>query len=367
MLTDWRQLSCPQKKVIIRIVLAIVSVYFVITYFGVTAMLKSKTLSDLTHISRMDSVPTKSAEIPLNTLSEAYTNVTVGTYIDSIESFSIKDSAWNTTFYIWFNWKGDRNINPGNEFQIINGTIFKKELQEDFHDDNGVNYEQYLVTAKITQFFDTSRIPIEDHMLNLHIEDGARDITQIRYIADNDSNISSRVTIPGYKITSNRNVIKNHNYKSSFGDPRVSSANKNIYSQYISSIQISRLDFGFYFKIFLSLFAALLLTFISFFIKASEIAPRFALPTGAYFGAVANTYVTNSLLPSSGAFGLIDIINGIGLFTIFSSIALSIFSYYLVIHKHEKLLSNLFDKIIVLVLGICCILANIAIPLVARG
>jgi len=203
-------------------------------------------------------------------------------------------------------------------------------------------------------------------MLNIYVEDGARDISQIRYITDNSSSISSRVTVPGYKVTSNNNAIKNHAYKSSFGDPRISGTNRSVYSQYVHGIQISRMDFGFYFKIFISLIAALMLTFASFFIKV-DIAPRFALPTGAYFGAVANTSLHNSLLPSSGAFGLIDIITGIGLFTIFLSIALSIYSYYLFVYNNEKALSNLFDRIILLVLSTCCIIANIVIPLIARG
>lgn len=215
------------------------------------------------------------------------------------------------------------------------------------------------------KFFDTARVPIEDHMLNIYIEDGARDGTKIRFVADNTSNISSRLSIPGFKVTGHSNVVKTHTYRSSYGDPRIENDSRKVFSQYIAAVQIKRIDFGFYFKIFLSLFAAALLTLSSFFIKASDVGPRFALPTGAYFGAVANTYLANSLIPSSGSFGLVDHIAGIGLFTIFMSLALALLSNYYT-RKDEKEMSLALDRTM-FVVGTCYIAANIIIPWCARG
>jgi hypothetical protein len=366
MFTGWGDLSAAQKKALIRLAAALIFFYLLIIGFGAADMYKSKLTSNAIHEARLSPTAAEPGQAPPDALiSEGkFTTVKVGTYVDSIDNLSIKDSFWSTTFYIWFSWNGDKSADPGGKLQIINGVITKKELQDEYHGSDGQNYQQYMVTAKITKFFDISRIPIEDHVLNIYVEDADRDGTKLRYIADEASQISSRVTIPGYTIKDVGQVVKTHTYNTTFGDPR--RADKSIYSQYISSIHISRVSFGFYFKIFLSLFAALLLTFASFFIKASE-GPRFALPTGAYFGAVANTYIANSLLPASGGFGLIDIITGIGLFTIFLAITLSLYAYYLISRKNEPTYSRLFDRIALLVLGVCCLAANIVIPLVARG
>lgn len=239
-------------------------------------------------------------------------------------------------------------------------------MLEEYHDGNGVNYQRYKVTAKLIKFFDTTRVPIENHMLNIYIEDGARDGSKVRYEADAASNISSRTAIPGYKILGGQNVVKTHTYKSSYGDPRVTENTSKIFSQYIYGVNIKRVDYGVYIKIFLSLFAALALTLSSFFIKPSDIGPRFSLPTAAYFGAVANSYVANSILPPSGSFGLVDHIAGIGLFTIFMSIALSLFSHYLFVRKDEKELSAVFDRAMFAAVGIGCLAANIIVPLCAR-
>jgi hypothetical protein len=186
-------------------------------------------------------------------------------------------------------------------------------------------------------------------------------------VADESSNISSRLSISGFKITGNSNVVKTHTYKSSYGDPRVASGSKKVFSQYIAAVQIKRIDFGFYFKIFLSLFAASLLTLASFFIKPTDAGPRFALPTGAYFGAVANSYLANSLLPSSGAFGLVDHIAGIGLFTIFMSLALALLSNYYTTRKDDKEMSLALDRTMFCVVAFCYLAANVIVPWCARG
>lgn len=367
MFAHWKSLSASQKKIVIGFATFIIGVYIALMYSSVRAIANNQVASELAHTTRITpaGIQQKKIPVPLAT-QKKITKVRVGTYIDTIDDFSIKESEWNTTFYIWFTWQGEPNINPGAKFQIIDGIITEKELLKEYYDDHGTNYQQYLVSAKITKFFNTYSIPLDDHMLNLYIEDGAKEATQLQYVADEFSGISSNISIPGYKIASNDNIVKNHTYASTFGDPSIEADNKTTYSQYVCSMQIKRSSFGFYIKIFLSLFAALLLTFVSFFIRASEIGARFALTTGAYFGAVANTYVVNSLLPSSGAFGLMDIITGIGLITIFLSIVLTLYSNYLFVYKGEKTLSTVFDRVMLGALGGGCLITNLVIPLYCK-
>lgn len=364
MLSEWHSLSIAQKRIIGCFVLAIIIIYLSITYFGVMAMHSSKRgiESTLTNEVGLDQAE---APIAFSSINDNIPVVCLGTYVDSVDTFSIKDSNWSTTFYVWFNWRGDKNLNPGGNFQVVNGSIIKKQLQDEYYGDDGINYQQYLVSAKINQFFDTRRFPLDDQTLTICIEDGAKDCTEQRYISDQSSDVSSRLAIPGYRVGTYNNTARDHVYHSAFGDPRQSVNTQNIYSEYVVSIPITRSNFGVYFKLLLSLFAALLLNFAGFFIRASDTAPRLALPTGAFFGAVANTYVANASLPLSGTFGLIDIITGIGLLTIFLSILLSIYSYYLLVQKKEKAFSVLFDRAIFAILLSCCIVANVVIPLFA--
>jgi hypothetical protein len=162
-------------------------------------------------------------------------------------------------------------------------------------------------------------------------------------------------------------VVKPHTYRSSYGDPRLASDDRKTYTQYIVGIEITRANMGVYGKIFLSLFAALALALSNFFVKPTDVGPRFSLPTAAYFGAVANSYVANSILPPSGSFGLVDYVAAFGMGTIFLTIALSLLSNYISVKKDDKALSYVMDRVMFLVLGTCALAANIALPFSAIG
>ncbi|MDR3589016.1 MAG: hypothetical protein P4N41_05085 [Negativicutes bacterium] len=369
MLLIWHNLSGKKKQFIILFSLAILVLYSLVTFYSASTMYNNRMHASENHVARMNPTAAEPGRTPPDPLPEGgnYATVKIGTYIDDVDSLSIKDSNWTTNFYVWFNWNGDKTLDPGGKMVLVDGVINKKDLLEDYHDINGVNYQRYKISAKIIKFYDTTRVPIENQMLNIYIEDGARDGTKLRFEADSSSNLSSRITIPGYRIIRSSNVVKTHTYRSSYGDPKVEPNAQKVFSQYIYAMEINRIDYGLYIKLFLSLFAALLLTLSSFFIKPSDIGPRFSLPTGAYFGAVANSYVVNSILPSSGSFGLVDHVAGIGLFTIFLSIALSLVSHFLYVRKDEKDLSAVLDRAMFCVVGVSCLIANIVIPLCARG
>ena len=358
----WKSLGAGSKRTIVLFALAILCLYVVVIGISATAMLRDRARADEVHALRMN----PEAAEPGRTLHRlapdaAVQQVKIGTYIDEIDGLSIKDSQWNLNFYVWFEWKGDARLDPGAHFQLVGGMISRKELMDEYHGADGTHYQRYRVWAKVIKYFETSRVPIEDHMLNLHIEDGARDGTKLRYVADDTSNISHRVTIPDFRITGTSNTVKAHAYNSSYGDPRVPHDAVKVFSQYIAAIRIERDDFDFYLKIFVGLYAGLLLTLCSFFIKPSDVGPRFALPTGAYFGAVANSYIANGLLPPSGEFGLIDHVAGIGLMTIFISIAASLLSNRLS-RGDDKEASRVLDRTMFVLIGACCIVANVLIP-----
>lgn len=366
-MNNWNQLSKNNKKFVIYISVVLFILFSTVTFFFARTMYDAKISSEKKHSLRMDPKGVEPWKTPADKLPESstYTNVSVGMYVDDIDTLSIKDSYFNVNAYIWFRWKGDKSLDPGGKFLLVDGKIDKKDLLDSYIDEDGTNYQKYRITARIIKFFDTSRTPIENHMLNIYVEDGARDGSKIRYVADNASDLSSRVSVPGFNITGTSSIVKNHTYKSSYGDPRLAENTRATFTQYIFAINIERSGFGLYFKILLGLFAACVLALASFFIKPSDVGPRFALPTGAYFGAVGNTYIANAILPSSGTFGVMDCIYGIGLIIITLSIVSSLFSHYLFVQRDEKILARVLDKTLFAVILISGLAANIIIPLCA--
>ncbi|MBF0628035.1 MAG: hypothetical protein HQL91_07425 [Magnetococcales bacterium] len=365
----WAGLEAGKKRFVLMLTILMLTLYAGGVYVSATALSENQIKANKNHQARMNPTQVEAGHTPPEPLPAEgdFVSVKIGTYIDNIDNLSIRDSNWSANFYLWFSWKGPKEIDPGNKFVIVDGAITKKDLLEEYHGEDQVHYQKYRVSAKFLKFFDTMRVPIENHMLNIFIEDGARDGGKLRYVPDATSNISSRAKIPGFSIVKTSNTVKPHTYKSAYGDPRKGDSDKKTFTQYIVGIEIERSNFGVYAKIFVSLYAALALALSNFFVKPSDVGPRFSLPSAAFFGAVANSYVANSILPPSGSFGLVDYVAGFGMSTIFLTIALSLISNYLFVKKEDKALAFVLDRTMFFVVGLCCIVANIIMPMSAFG
>jgi hypothetical protein len=294
--------------------------------------------------------------------------VFTGMYVNKISAFSMKDSSWIVDFYIWFRWNDhNKTIEPGNNMQVVNGQILSKQKQDEFVNGSD-HYEQYEVLARITQFFDMSLFPFDSHLLSIQIEDNVGLIDEFQYIPDGYlSNISSKLTIPGYRIVGFNTSAMSDTYETNFGDPRQLGINETTYSQYNFGILISRPGWGFYLKIFEGLFIAIIISIISFFIRPIHSSPRFLLGIGALWAAVANYYNIYSMQPGTEIMTLADLINIVGTFTIFLTIVQSTISLYIYDNRGQKALSLRFDRASTLIFIISYIFINALIILAATS
>ncbi|QWD91488.1 hypothetical protein [Polynucleobacter sp. MWH-Braz-FAM2G] len=358
----------PEKKSFLKYwAIGISIIYILIAILVVYIVQGEKSFSNKNHALRMDPNAVEPGKTPPDPLPKNtdFKTVNVGIYLDGIENLSILDSYWTPTFYIWFRWKGDKSLNPGKYFRLVDGKIEKQDLQDSYSAPDGTNYELYKVVAKVSKFFNTTRVPLDDHMLNIYIEDSTNDVRKMRYVADSSSGISSRVKIPGYNITGMSTVVKPHTYKTSYGDPRVAEGARTTFSEYNYGVTIKRNNIGVFLKLFVGLYAGVLLTICSFYIHPSDTGSRFALPSASYFGVIANAYMTTSLLPPSGYFGLADLVTSIGLFTITLCVIASLISVYCFLQKNEKEFSRQVDKVSRRYITVGFIAVNILLPVCA--
>jgi hypothetical protein len=360
-------LSSEQKSFLRYWAIGISITYVLIAILIIYIVQGEKNASNRNHALRMSPDAVEPGKTPPDPLppNVDFKPVNVGIYLDGIESFSIKDSYWTPTFYIWFRWKGDQSLNPGKNFRLVDGKIELKDLQDSYTAPDGTNYEVYKVVARVTKFFNTTRAPLDDHMLNIYIEDSANDVRRMRYVPDPTSGISSRVKISGYDITGMSAVVKPHTYKTSYGDPRAEEGKRTTFSEYNYGVTVKRNGVGVFLKLFIGLYAGVLLTFCSFYIHPSETGSRYAFPSASYFGVIANAYMTHSLLPSSGYFGLADLVTAIGLFTITLCVIASLISVYCYQQKKDPDFSLRLDKVSLRYIGAGFIAVNILLPICA--
>ena len=270
-----------------------------------------------------------------------------GIYLDRIVALSMPEVSWTADFYLWFSWTGHPELDPGANFQVVDGWIDSKELADSYHEGE-VHYQLYRVVATITKSFTVTRFPLDDHLLTINIENTGLERGQMVFVADTDSSgVSSRVKVPGYGIMpSERPIIleKAHAYKSTRGDPRLAAGTRSIHSQLRLGVHLAREDWGYFWKLFQALYIAVAISMLVFFIKPTDVDPRFGLGVGALFAAVANSYVSSSLIPQSGVSTLTDMINGLGAFTILLTVCQSTISLYIYGILEEEEMSRIFDR-----------------------
>jgi hypothetical protein len=362
----WEKLPFNQKRWVRLWVLGLTLIYGIVTAVALVIVYKEKQESDNRHAIRMSADRVEAGLTPPEPLPPTgdFVSVNVGLYVDSIDNFSIKDSMWSTTFFMWFRWKGDKDLDPVKSVQLVDARIEKKDVLEQYAGEDGINYQRARISARMFKSFNTTRVPLDDHLLVIALEDGARDGTKLRYVIDPDSNVSSRTKIAGYKVTGFSSNVKNHTYKSSYGDPRFKDGSRKTFTEAVFGVKIARISMGLYFKLLLALFAGITLTLCSFFIRPPDNGARFSLPTASYFGAVANSYTISSTLPSTGQFGLIDYVTALGLMTIFICMAATLTSAYFYVRKDEAF-SRTLDRATRTTIAIAYVLANVALPLTA--
>jgi hypothetical protein len=358
-------ISPSGRKFLIIWAILLTLFFVVIGAFSLTKIDQLKTASAARHAARMNPTAIEVGRTAPELFLPAGSNpskVKVGIYLDHIASISIADNTWSPEFYLWFKWDND-NLDPGETFDIIEGEVISKQKLSEYHK-HGEHYAKYLVKAQITKYFDSLRFPVDDHILSIVIEDGKLPWKDLEYVSDAEhSSISSRVKLPGYVVTKHSLIMKPHTYKTNFGDPRLSSTNHATFSQHLYGATISRDGLGIYFKIFLGLFAAVSISLLAFFIKPTDVDPRFGLGVGGFFGAIANSLLSISFVADNGNLSLLDIVNNIAMITIFLTLVESAVSLYFFDIRHNVALSRSLDRISFFIIVIAYTVINIFIPI----
>jgi hypothetical protein len=269
-------------------------------------------------------------------------DVAVGIRINRISAFSLRESTWRADFDIWFRWSGDR-VKPGENFQVVNGEVDHLE-REEIYASGSEHYERFNIRADLAINLDASRFPFSDQVLGIQVEDRADGAEYLRYIPDEkDSGISRLGIPPSLKITRTGAFVKLYGYQSRRGDPQMPEGRADVHSRFVFAFLAVPPGAGLFFALSQALFASIAISFIVFFIKPTQVDPRFGLGVGAFFAAVGNNIYVASTLPFSSQISLSSMINGIGLATIFLTLVQSTVSLYLFDIKGRERLSRFFD------------------------
>jgi hypothetical protein len=287
-------------------------------------------------------------------------DVYIGVYINRIYDVSLKENKFSADFYVWFRWLGD-SVKPVESFEVVNGRIDSKEGVYETRV-KGFNYASCRVNATITKFWDVSKFPLDNHTLTVEIEDNENEDFKLRYLPDKENcGINPQVQVPGWKLQSSWGEVAPHSYQTNYGDISLPSNNESVYSRFIFSIKVIRPGYGYFFKLFFGVFVAAMIAFLAFFIKPTDLDPRFGLGVGAIFAAVASEYVIASALPDTHILTLADKLHILAFAFIFLSLAESTISLRLFTSEREKLSKGLDKYSFILFLALYVLLSLLII------
>lgn len=337
--------------------------YAATTAFGVKRLRKYKAQTHQFRSAWISSIESAHPAAAIPPSSRA-TPVAVSVIVDRAGNFSLRDGTWETDFDIAFRWKG-RAVDPGKTFRIANGEILRREEEVSATLKNGERFSRYNVRARMEQPFDPARFPFGGVGLIVQIEDASHDMGTLRYqVYHSGVRLGPYAVSRGLKITRTYAGVKRYSYGPDSRDPSI--GREETHSRFVFAMLAKTRGIEIYIKMFQALFASVAIALVVFFIKPTYVDPRFGLGVGAFFAAIGNNIFLVTLLPAADRVTLTDMVNLVGLVTIFLTLVQSTISLHLC-DTGKWRLSRYFDRLCFSIFVLGFLTVNLLLPLAAKS
>lgn len=268
----------------------------------------------------------------------------MGVYLISAYDLDFPGNKVDVDFYVWYNTNKD-SLNLTQYFELVNAVDYQKTGETNEVKGNSF-YQTLKIDGKLRKSWEVANFPFDKQTIEIIIEDYDKDNTELIFIPDTiASKMDKDLKIDGWKISDFKIKSVNHTYESNYGDPSIPINEYATYSRVIISFNIEREGNGLFFKLFVGLFISVLIALITFFIDPTDLDPRFGLPVGGIFAAIASEYVITSTLPQNQTLTLVDILHNISFIYIFICLLSGVIALSLKKKGHEMLQLKM-DKII---------------------
>lgn len=299
---------------------------------------------------------TTGLSIHVQAQDKAPDTVRAGIYITSIHNIDFKQKEFTVTFWLWLRYT-NRDLDFVNNLEVPNA----KTIEKSFFTIDTSDHEVYLQMKMQCVMKDTWKIdnfPFDEQKLRITFENSQFDASSLVFVPDTlGEHFDKRFTLRGWNIDSCIMTASPRTYQTAFGACDVQKQ-ETVYSAFRVRLSITRDAGGLFWKMFLGMYLAFLISFICFYIHSDSMDSRFGLSVGALFAVVGNKYIIDSSLPDSSSFTLVDALHGITLLYILLVVATNAYSLKLI--KKGKLESSIrFDNRIALILAISYVALNV--------
>ena len=282
--------------------------------------------------------------------------VKVGVYITSIHDIDFKQKEYATNLWLWLKYK-NKDFNFLQNLEVPQAKTVEKSFST-IDSSGGQIYMMMKLQCVMKDSWRIGNFPFDRQSLRLAIENSQYDSKSLVFVADTvGQHFDPRFTLRGWSIDSCILTTGLKQYETGFGDESLAKPHTE-YSTFRVRLSIKRDAGGLFWKMFLGMYIAFLISYICFYIHSDGIESRFGLSVGALFAVIGNKYIIDSALPESTSFTLVDTLHGLTLFFIFAIITATAYSMRLV-KKNKTRQAAKFDMICAQVFLFIYIILNI--------
>jgi hypothetical protein len=215
--------------------------------------------------------------------------VTVGLYLLNLGKFDVATGAFTADFYLSL--KCEIECNPEN-FEFMNGRSASTDKILDNPDE-----KFYRIQANLNSPVDLKNFPFDKQQMQIILEDKKRSIEYLVYEpSDVESGIDDSIAFAGWKLLGWNSEVREHYY----------SIYNESYSQYVFSVDISRIVFNSFFKTFLPVMFMILILMFSFVMDTDKITTRLAVATSTLVASVMFHISISNQIPPVGYLTVAD-------------------------------------------------------------
>lgn len=241
-------------------------------------------------------------------LSAEPLEVRTGVYLLNLYDLNMDEHSFYADFYVWFKWRGDSD--PTN-IEFVNMVEKWGQTQAEFADSivtlrDGTRYKIMRVEGRFFHSFSLGSFPLDEHALDIQIENPDLPVESVVYLPDNQSNpadVRNTLHLVGWDMRGCRATNSVHDYGTDFGNPE---ENARQFSNLTFTLNIARPFSYFLLKMLLPLVVVMLVSIGALLLHPQYIDPRSQLPIGSLLTAVFLQQSYNSALPDTGYMVLMD-------------------------------------------------------------
>lgn len=236
--------------------------------------------------------------------------VTVGVYVNDVQSVDLKEHSYAADLYVWFRWRDADLGSPADTLEFVNpfelwGHVQSASFEAPVELPSGERYQVVRYQGRFSQKLPLYSYPFDRQTLTVAFEDGQREAPLLVYEPDPSGVVvNPDLVLPGFRLGTPRLKVAEHVYPTNFGDPR--HPRGNVYSRVTIELPLDRPVVACTIKFLLPVLCVVLCAALMLVLRPTFVDARIGIGITALLTIVALQITTNDDLPNVDYLVLMD-------------------------------------------------------------